>query len=137
MESSLRKLARKTFPPCKTLVDLETLLTQNDRIKNTFATIDGAPFYQTCLFDGLKRAALFLNPKAVEEALINDMIFVDGTFRTCPLKCAQLLVIFRIIKGTVSPKTQKINIDLISLIFYSPGFMALRLWNIGKSHCTD
>lgn len=68
--------------------------------------LDGAPFYQKCLFDGTKRAILFLNPKAVEQATINDMIFVDGTFRTCPLKCAQLLIIVRIIKGSVSPEKQ-------------------------------
>lgn len=103
MESSLRKLANKEFPSCDTLVNLDLLLNQNARIKNSFGTIDGEPFYHKCLFDGRKRAALFLNPKAVDSAAINDMIFVDGTFRTCPLGCAQLLIIFRIIKETVSP----------------------------------
>lgn len=105
MESGLRKLSSQNFPKCRTLIDLDLLLTQDSNIKKSFGTIDGHRFYQKRLFDGRSNAILFLNPMAVAHpsGTIADTIFVDGTFRTCPLKCAQVLIIYRVIAEVVSP----------------------------------
>lgn len=104
MESGLRKLVIRQLPKCRTLMELDLILTQNNNIMNSFGLIDGQRFYQKLFFDGKNNAVLFLNPKAVTHpgATIADTIFVDGTFRTSPLKCAQVLIIYRIIEDVVS-----------------------------------
>lgn len=126
LKSSLRTLAVKAFPKCKNLVELDLLLKQNQKIKETLGQIDGKRFYRRRFHDGRHDAVLFLNPVAVSKATITDMLLVDGTFRTTPLKCAQTLVIYRVVGGAVSHyKIEKSSVILIMEPF-SLGFLASR-----------
>lgn len=102
VKSALRKLTLKSYPKCGDFTELDRLLTQNAVIKEKFGTVDGKQFYHRYFNDGINDAVLFLNSAAIEEATICDMILVDGTFRARPMKCAQILVIFRLIAGAVS-----------------------------------
>lgn len=102
VKSSLHRHKKKKHPQCRNFAELDHLLTRNADIKKTYGEIDQKPFYRRYFNDGINDAVIFLNSAAVEEASICDMILVDGTFRTRPLKCAQILVIFRLIGGTVS-----------------------------------
>lgn len=130
--SGLRKLKMKSFPKCTNFAELDRLLTQNVGIREQFARIDGNPFYRKYFNDGTNDALLFLNQAAVDEATINDMILVDGTFRARPLKCAQILVIFRLIAGAVSYCTMKPVTTPFRVYFFQPWLFGLALMNSRK-----
>lgn len=105
MESALRKLSRKNQVPCQNLTDLDHILGQNTQhpaVRNAYGMIDNQRFYRGHFRAGRHEAVLFLNEDAVDSAAMGDMILVDGTFRTRPLGCAQVLIIHRLIDGAVS-----------------------------------
>lgn len=105
MESSLRKHSRKDQIPCKNLRDLDRILgrnTQHPGTREKYGLIDNQRFYRSHFVAGRHEAVLFLNEVAVDRATIRDTILVDGTFRTRPLDCAQVLVIHRLIDDAVS-----------------------------------
>lgn len=105
MESSLRKLSRKHQVPCKSLRDLDRLLCQNTQhpnMRNEYGMIDNQRFYRGHFQVDRHEAVLFLNGDAVDKATIGDTILVDGTFRTRPLDCAQVLIIHRLTDNAVS-----------------------------------
>lgn len=104
-ESALRKLSRKHLVPCQNLTELDEILgqnTQHPEVKHQYGMIDNQRFYRGHFRAGRHEAVLFLNEDAVDRAAMGDTILVDGTFRTRPLECAQVLIIHRLIDGAVS-----------------------------------
>ena len=96
-----RRRAEK-FPPCSSIQELHEIL-ENDEVED-LTKVRGKEMYygmvKTSRDTG--QALIFLNPLVNEVSKIGATLFVDGTFRTTPLGCAQVLNMFREVNGTVS-----------------------------------
>lgn len=106
MKSTLKRRASGKYPKCGSLRELCRQLTDHPVVSQELGKLDGKNFFRRYIrVDRRSKAALFLNEDAVQASSIYDTILVDGTFRTRPAFCAQILIIFRLVNGAVSRKT--------------------------------
>lgn len=97
VKSGLLKHCIKKFPPCKDIGDLDKLLRENEYVRNMFGIIDDKPFYRRIVSNETDKAVIFINQATEDASPIGATLFVDGTFKVSPLRCAQVLNLFRTI----------------------------------------
>lgn len=105
LESSLRRARMRTFPVCRNLLELSAIMSDKERMEpinmKEICKLNNEWIYKGKVQTRHDVALIFINPYVHDEATRASNVSVDGTFKT-PLKCAQVLNIFREVDNVVS-----------------------------------
>lgn len=102
IRNCLKNVRKRARPPCRNPTELNQIMNENDEIYEAFGKFYSRDFYRCLIKAGNYTASLFVVEQIAESVRRqNSHIFLDGTFRTCPIGAAQVLVMFAIIEEKV------------------------------------
>ena len=96
----LQRLRRKQMPPCPDLQTMISLLENNNVVRKNYGMMRSNPFYQGTINDNI---LVFANLEVVEKLPQNIQIYVDATFKVCPFKAYQLIIVMAEVAGSPRP----------------------------------
>lgn len=93
MMRTLRKIRAKRFPSCKSVDDLDRLLTENEQVRDAFGKYRSEDFYRRTVYSNGSAASIFVLEQLVIKVAPGCELSSDGTFGILPLNFEQLYIV--------------------------------------------